>query len=401
MNPNKNFTFSFSRFVSGGKGECIQLGEEWLTPNKFEIRAGSRSKKYKASIKCDKGISIGEYIAKGYLIENATRSKNHATDEDEGSSGDGPVSRKPGPLSKTRKSENGSKRRSGRNGIESDEDEGSSGDVSVSRKPGPLSRRKGKKEEEDDDFNPAGNGKIKTLLSDEDEEEEEDESVDEELKKQLADEVENQNKSGHLDISTADGDATPVLSREGRKWNGKSIPPEQPLLISGGIMKPYQIEGMMWMANLRKAGANGIVSLLLHRKFLILFILMGEFYDQTFFKFLGHCEDSLIYFYLCITQNFQLADEMGLGKTLQTISLFCLLSEVDKNAGPFLVIAPLSTLLNWKREVERFAPGVPAKLLYPKQKAVEEWDYLEDRHPSPLGKNKTLGTIYITRYIYI
>ena len=92
---------------------------------------------------------------------------------------------------------------------------------------------------------------------------------------------------------------------------------------------------------------------------------------------------------------------MGLGKTLQTISLFCLLSEVDKNAGPFLVIAPLSTLLNWKREVERFAPGVPAKLLYPKQKAVEEWDYLEDRHPSPLGKGKTLGTIYITRYIYI
>ena len=80
MNTNKNFTFSFPRFVSGGKGECIQLGEEWLTPNKFEIRAGSRSKKYKVSIKCDKGISIGEYIAKGYLIENATRSKNNATD---------------------------------------------------------------------------------------------------------------------------------------------------------------------------------------------------------------------------------------------------------------------------------------------------------------------------------
>jgi ATP-dependent DNA helicase len=171
---------------------------------------------------------------------------------------------------------------------------------------------------------------------------------DEELKKQLADEVENQNKSGHLDMSTTEDIK---LSREGRKWNGKKIPPEQPLLISGGIMKPYQIEGMIWMANLRKAGANGI-----------------------------------------------LADEMGLGKTLQTISLFCLLSEVDKNAGPFLVIAPLSTLLNWKREIERFAPGVPAKLLYPKQKAVEEWDYLEDRHPSPLGKDKTLGTIYITSY---
>ena len=232
MNPNKNFTFSFSRFVSGGNGECIQLGEEWLTPNKFEIRAGSKAKKYKVSIKCEKGISIGEYIAKGYLIENANdgivanRSKNHATDEDEGSSEDVPVSRKPGPLS---------------------------------RKPGPLSKRKGNK---DDDDLPAKNGGKRTLQSDgESSEEEDDETVDEELKKQLADEVENQNKSsGHLDITAED--ANPVLSREGRKWNGKKIPPEQPLLISGGIMKPYQIEGMIWMANLRKAGANGIVSLL-------------------------------------------------------------------------------------------------------------------------------------------
>ena len=100
-----------------------------------------------------------------------------------------------------------------------------------------------------------------------------------------------------------------------------------------------------------------------------------------------------ITYFLC----FQLADEMGLGKTLQTISLFCQVSEVNKNAGPFLVIAPLSTLLNWKREVERFAPGVPVKLLYPKKDAIEEWDYLEDRHPSPLGGGRTLGTIYITR----
>ena len=75
-----NIFFSFSRFASGGNGECIQLGEEWMTPNKFEIRAGSKAKKYKVSIKCEQGISIGEYIAKGYLIENATRSKINATD---------------------------------------------------------------------------------------------------------------------------------------------------------------------------------------------------------------------------------------------------------------------------------------------------------------------------------
>ena len=75
-----NIFFPFSRFASGGNGECIQLGEEWMTPNKFEIRAGSKAKKYKVSIKCEQGISIGEYIAKGYLIENATRSKINATD---------------------------------------------------------------------------------------------------------------------------------------------------------------------------------------------------------------------------------------------------------------------------------------------------------------------------------
>ena len=37
------------------------------------------------------------------------------------------------------------------------------------------------------------------------------------------------------------------------------------------------------------------------------------------------------------------------------------------------------------------------QLLYPARAAVEEWDNLEDRHPSPLGQGKTMGTIYITR----
>ena len=38
------------------------------------------------------------------------------------------------------------------------------------------------------------------------------------------------------------------------------------------------------------------------------------------------------------------------------------------------------------------------QLLYPKTEAVEEWDYLEERVPSPLGKFKKMGTIYITSY---
>uniref|UniRef100_A0A7N6ALR9 DNA helicase n=1 Tax=Anabas testudineus TaxID=64144 RepID=A0A7N6ALR9_ANATE len=48
-------------------------------------------------------------------------------------------------------------------------------------------------------------------------------------------------------------------------------------------------------------------------------------------------------------QNCILADEMGLGKTIQSIAL---LSEVYAAGvqGPFLVIAPLSTITNWERE---------------------------------------------------
>jgi ATP-dependent DNA helicase len=52
-----------------------------------------------------------------------------------------------------------------------------------------------------------------------------------------------------------------------------------------------------------------------------------------------------------------LADEMGLGKTLQVIALFCHLIEM-RVTGPFLVVAPLSTLPNWMLEFERFAPKV-------------------------------------------
>ncbi len=51
-----------------------------------------------------------------------------------------------------------------------------------------------------------------------------------------------------------------------------------------------------------------------------------------------------------------LGDEMGLGKTLQIIALFQSLSNQGKK--PFLVIAPVSLLENWKRECAKFAPGL-------------------------------------------
>jgi hypothetical protein len=41
-----------SKYESGSKGKCILLGEEWLTPNEFEEKSGSKAKKYLSSIKC-------------------------------------------------------------------------------------------------------------------------------------------------------------------------------------------------------------------------------------------------------------------------------------------------------------------------------------------------------------
>ena len=52
-----------------------------------------------------------------------------------------------------------------------------------------------------------------------------------------------------------------------------------------------------------------------------------------------------------------LADEMGLGKTIQSIAMICHLYEQNV-IGPFLVVAPLSTLPNWLNEYELFAPQV-------------------------------------------
>ncbi|CCD25527.1 chromatin-remodeling ATPase ISW1 NDAI_0F02090 [Naumovozyma dairenensis CBS 421] len=58
-----------------------------------------------------------------------------------------------------------------------------------------------------------------------------------------------------------------------------------------------------------------------------------------------------------------LADEMGLGKTLQTISFLGYLRYVEKIPGPFIVIAPKSTLNNWLREINKWTPEVDAFIL--------------------------------------
>jgi ATP-dependent DNA helicase len=88
----------------------------------------------------------------------------------------------------------------------------------------------------------------------------------------------------------------------------KLRPARQPRLITGGMMKEYQLEGLDWLVSLYENGLNGI-----------------------------------------------LADEMGLGKTLQTISFLAFLKEKGV-WGPFLIACPVSTLHNWVSEINRFAP---------------------------------------------
>ena len=52
-----------------------------------------------------------------------------------------------------------------------------------------------------------------------------------------------------------------------------------------------------------------------------------------------------------------LADDMGLGKTLQALALIGL--ELEQHPKkPNLVIAPTTLLFNWKKEIEKFAPGI-------------------------------------------
>ncbi|KAG0172957.1 putative DNA helicase ino80 [Apophysomyces sp. BC1034] len=78
-------------------------------------------------------------------------------------------------------------------------------------------------------------------------------------------------------------------------------------------LKSYQLKGLNWLGNLYEQGINGI-----------------------------------------------LADEMGLGKTVQSISLMAYLAEVHNIWGPFLVIAPASTLHNWQQEITKFVPSFRA-----------------------------------------
>ena len=59
-----------------------------------------------------------------------------------------------------------------------------------------------------------------------------------------------------------------------------------------------------------------------------------------------------------------LADDMGLGKTAQTLAHLLTEKEAGRLTQPALIIMPTSLVFNWKREAERFAPGLSVLSLH-------------------------------------
>jgi len=89
-------------------------------------------------------------------------------------------------------------------------------------------------------------------------------------------------------------------------------------------------------------------------------------------------------FLLKSSGNALLADDMGLGKTVQTLAYIA----SEKQSSPVLVVAPLVTLTNWQREIERFMKkksrngrivedGVPTitSIRSGKQKEISDYDF--------------------------
>ncbi|MEV5633746.1 DEAD/DEAH box helicase [Micromonospora tulbaghiae] len=106
-----------------------------------------------------------------------------------------------------------------------------------------------------------------------------------------------------LDV-VADGALGELLAGEAER----RLTPADPPPGFTGTLRPYQRRGLAWLAFLQSLGLGGI-----------------------------------------------LADDMGLGKTVQ---LLALLAGDPPEAGPTLLVCPMSLVGNWQREAAKFAPGL-------------------------------------------
>jgi hypothetical protein len=68
-----------------------------------------------------------------------------------------------------------------------------------------------------------------------------------------------------------------------------------------------------------------------------------------------------------------LADDMGLGKSLTALALHLHRRDQDRRAtGPTLIVCPASMVINWQREVHRFAPSVPTLRYHGPDRSLDE-----------------------------
>ncbi|KAH0789190.1 F/Y-rich N-terminus family protein [Histomonas meleagridis] len=96
-------------------------------------------------------------------------------------------------------------------------------------------------------------------------------------------------------------------------------------------------------------------------------------------------------------RNVILADEMGLGKTVQASIFLKYLSDNHKRHGPFLIVAPLSTIPHWEREIEEWTNFKTLTFCgsSSKRKALKQYELFYE------GTNIPKFNVLITTYEYI
>ena len=94
-------------------------------------------------------------------------------------------------------------------------------------------------------------------------------------------------------------------------------------------LKDYQLVGLNWLNLLYSQKLNGILA------------------DESKHG-LSEAREFKVTLFLCI---------VGLGKTVQAIALLALLKEKYGIRGPHLIVAPGSTLENWRRELFKWLPS--------------------------------------------
>ncbi len=97
-----------------------------------------------------------------------------------------------------------------------------------------------------------------------------------------------------------------------------------------------------------------------------------------------------------------LADDMGLGKTIQVISLLLqyklhstgLPTRATSKSLPSLLIAPMSLLDNWQREIERFAPGLKMIVAHRSHQEAATLKRIAQNPTQELGEFDLVATTY-------